>query len=60
MIFNMLELRMSAGRGYNIYNECNVFRLPVSLQVAIEFVLSFKFFGTLKTSFLQNGTAGDG
>ena len=25
----------------------NVFRLPVSLQVAIEFVLSFKFFGTL-------------
>ena len=56
----MLELRMSAGRGYNIYNECNVFRLPVSLQVAIEFVLSFKFFGTLKTSFLQNGTAGDG
>ena len=27
----------------------NVFRLPVSLQVAIEFVLSFKFFGTLIT-----------
>ena len=26
----------------------NVFRLPVSLQVAIEFVLSFKSFGTLK------------
>ena len=25
----------------------NVFRLPVSLQVAIEFVFSFKYFGTL-------------